>query len=86
MATSQSILYVTILIICLYLKNTVTEGINNSTFFQNVSQLVNTKASPKHPQSDIGLAKANHNVTAVINSMKNILNTDASLRLIPKRK
>ena len=42
---------------------------SNTTFFQNVCQLVSTMASPKHPQSLMGLAKASHNVTAVMMSI-----------------
>ena len=38
--------------------NTDTAATNNTTFLPKVCQLVNIHASPKHPQSDTGFAKA----------------------------
>ena len=49
--------------------NTDTAANNKTIFFQKVCQLVNTTASPKQPQSDIGLSIANHRVSGVITPM-----------------
>ena len=38
---------------------------SSTTFFQNVSQLVSTHASPKHPQSVTGFLMASINVSGV---------------------
>ena len=40
-----------------------------TTFFQNVSQLDSTNASPKHPQSATGFSKAIHNVRGSMTTM-----------------
>lgn len=38
--------------------NTLIAAVSKTMFFQNVAQLLITMASPKHPQSDTGLAMA----------------------------
>ena len=53
---------------------------SSTTFFQNVCQLVSTNASPKHPQSLMGLAKANQSVSGVITSMIITIRFDVSRR------
>ena len=54
--------------------NTDTAASNKKQFFQKVCQLVNTTASPKQPQSDIGLSIANHKVSGVITPIISSMN------------
>ena len=48
---------------------TMTAMSSSTTFFQKVCQLVSTMASPKHPQSLMGLAMASHSVSRVMTTM-----------------
>jgi hypothetical protein len=65
---------------------TDTAAINKSTFFPKVSQLVKVTASPKHPQSDIGLERANHKVSGVITPMISTTNKVVILLRIPNKR
>ena len=57
---------------------------NSTTFFQNVCQLVSTSASPKQPQSLIGLAIASHSVSSVITTMRISTISDTRRRRMAK--
>ena len=59
---------------------------NKSTFLINVSQLVSTQASPKHPQSDTGLKIARYNVNGVIKLININANVEATVLRTPKNK
>ena len=59
---------------------TRTAHASSTTFFQNVCQLVNTSASPKHPQSLTGSATASHSVSGVITSITSNTSRDTSRR------
>ena len=66
--------------------NTVIAATSNTMFFPNVCQFVNTQASPKHPQSDTGFAKARYNVSGVITLIRRSANVDAIFRRTPKKR
>ena len=53
-------------------------------FLPKVCQLVSLRASPKHPQSLTGFARAIHTVVAVIIAMKRRMVFDTSLLLMAK--
>ena len=53
---------------------------SSTTFFQNVCQLVSTTASPKQPQSLMGLASASQSVSGVITAMISNISLDVSRR------
>ena len=55
----------------------------NTIFFQKVVQLSITKASPKHPQSVTGFAKAIQKVRGVITHIKSIPTNVDSLGRTP---
>ena len=57
-----------------------------TTFFQKVSQWVNTTASPKQPQSETGLSKANQNVSGVITAIRANTARGAMILRMPKNK
>ena len=59
---------------------TTTAQPNSRMFFQNVCQLVSTTASPKHPQSLMGLASASHSVRGVITAIISNISLDVSRR------
>ena len=48
---------------------TMTASSSRTTFLKKVCQLVSTMASPKHPQSLMGLAMASHSVSGVMTSI-----------------
>ena len=50
-------------------KKITSVSASSTTFFQNVSQLVSTTASPKHPQSVTGLLMARTSVSGVNTAM-----------------
>ena len=60
---------------CMRLLNisTTTAIINSTTFFPKVCQLFNAIASPKQPQSLIGLVNAKKRVSGVITVRKTII-------------
>ena len=53
---------------------------SSTAFFQNVCQLVSTTASPKHPQSLTGLAKASHSVSGVMTRKSISVSSDTMRR------
>ena len=55
-------------------------AISNTTFLAKVSQFDKTTASPKQPQSDIGLAMASHSVSGVISDITSNTKVGATLR------
>ena len=57
---------------------------SNTTFFQNVAQLLMTSASPKQPQSETGLLRAIHKVSGVIIIIKMKPPQAVSRKRIPK--
>lgn len=64
----------------------VMAAINKNIFFQNVSQLDKMKASPKHPQSEIGLSIASQSVNGVIKLITANIKRGVILRRIPKNR
>mgnify|MGYP001027819625 CR=1 FL=1 len=72
--------------ICFPPLKTDTAAINNTTFLPNVSQFVNTHASPKQPQSDTGFANARYSVSGVITIISNNARVVANRRRIPKNR
>lgn len=58
---------------------------SSTMFFNNVSVLLSLIASPKHPQSLMGLAMANHSVTTVMIAMKTSVIFDTTRRLMASR-
>ena len=56
------------------------------TFFHSVCQLVSTSASPKQPQSLIGLLKASQSVSGVITTMMASTSLDTMRRLMANSK
>ena len=67
-------------------RNTAIAAISNTMFFPNVCQFVNTHASPKHPQSDTGFAKARYKVNGVITLIRRSAKVDAIFRRTPKKR
>lgn len=68
------------------LMKTTIDAISNTIFFAKVSQLVNTQASPKQPQSDTGLNSAKYKVNGVITTISIKAKADANDLLTPKSK
>lgn len=66
--------------------NTMTAAINNITFFPKVSQLVNTHASPKQPQSETGLKSARYKVNGVMKIIRINAKVEATDLLTPKNR
>ena len=64
--------------------HTVKAHASSTTFLANVCQLVSTTASPKHPQSLIGLATAIHRVRGVIRSIISSTSSDTRRRRMAK--
>ena len=59
---------------------------NSTIFFQNVCQLVSTKASPKHPQSLTGSSMASQSVMSVITTITQRVTLDTNrLRMAKSR-
>lgn len=86
METIHAIFAVIKRMICFPPLKTDTAAINNTTFLPNVSQFVNTHASPKQPQSDTGFANARYSVSGVITIISNNARVVANRRRIPKNK
>ena len=63
---------------------TMIAAASSTTFFHSVCQLVSTMASPKQPQSLMGLASASHSVSGVIISRMTTIILEVSLRLMAK--
>ena len=86
METIHSILAVIKRMIRSFHLKTDMAATNNTIFLPKVCQLVNTQASPKHPQSDTGSAKARYKVNGVITPINNKANVDARLLRMPRNK
>ena len=83
---SHSIFRVTNLI-SIFLHWKVAIAASSSTmFFANVSQLVNTQASPKQPQSDTGSKIARYSVSGVMKIISTNANVVEIVILIPKNR
>ena len=54
--------------------------ISRAMFFSNVAWLLSFSASPKHPQSLMGLAMASHRVTSVMTAIRASVRRDTSRR------
>ena len=83
---NQSTFVVTSLNIYRFHRNTEMAATSKTMFLKKVSQFVRTTTSPKHPQSDIGLAMASHNVSGVMKDITSNTNKGATRRRIPKNK
>ena len=60
--------------------------VSRTAFLQKVCQLVSTSASPKHPQSLMGLAMASHSVSGVsIRSQPSMMRVTTRLRMANNR-
>lgn len=59
---------------------TTREHANSTMFLPSVSQLVSVTASPKHPQSLMGLAMTSQSVSGVIMHMTATISLDTTLR------
>ena len=57
---------------------------SSTTFFQNVCQLVSFTASPKQPQSLMGLAMASHSVSGVNTAIMSSSRRDVARRCMAK--
>lgn len=85
--TSQSTLELTILYRCTFLHlNMEMAAISNARFLKKVSQFERTSASPKHPQSDIGLSMASQSVSGVKKDITMSITVGMILRWIPKNR
>ena len=83
---SHSIFRVTNLISIFLHWNVAIAASSSTMFFANVSQLVNTQASPKQPQSDTGSKIARYSVSGVMKIISTNANVVEIVFLIPKNR